>query len=131
MMGDSSLGWIILAAVVYFGIGAVWYSPLLFMKPWQAEIKKKQVESTMATPAMAVTAAAILVLVMVESYVIQAFGINGLSEAFKVGVLLWFGFVATTSLVNNVFQNGSKKLYAIDQGYHLVGMIVAALILTH
>jgi hypothetical protein len=130
MESGNSLVWVVVATVVYFGIGALWYSPLLFMKQWQAEIKKNQAESSTAPSAMVATFAAMLVLVFVLNYIINALGINGPSEGAKLGLMLWLGFVAATALVNNVFQNGSKTLFAIDQGYHLVGIVIAAVILS-
>jgi hypothetical protein len=131
MEPGSGIGWILVATAVYFGIGALWYSPLLFMKQWQTEIKKKEKESEMATApsAMVATFAAMLVLVFVLDYLIGILGLNGVAEGAKFGLMLWLGFVATTALVNNVFQNGSKTLFAIDQGYHLVGIVIAAAIL--
>jgi hypothetical protein len=56
-------------------------------------------------------------------------GTHGAWRGALLGAKLWLGFVATTALVNNSFQSGSKKLFAIDQGYHLVGIVLAGLIL--
>jgi hypothetical protein len=132
MVFGISVWWVLLAAVVYFALGAVWYSPVAFMKQWQREIKKKQSEMNMAAGAMMTTLLAIVVLVCVEAYLIKATGTTGMAlRGGYLGLKLWVGFVATTALINNVFQNGSKKLYAIDQGYHLLGMILAAAILAH
>ena len=37
----SSLNWlhVLVATVAYFAIGAIWYSPVLFAKPWQKFVK--------------------------------------------------------------------------------------------
>lgn len=86
----------------------------------------------MAASAMAVTILAILVLVCIEAYLISATNAGGMElRGAYLGLKLWLGFTATTALINNVFQNGSKKLFAIDQGYHLVGMVLAGAILAH
>jgi hypothetical protein len=116
---------------VYFGIGAVWYSPVLFAKQWQAEIKLKKTDMNMAAGPMVVTALAIALLVLVEAYLVHATGTHGLWRGAYLGAKVWLGFVATTALINSMFQNGSKKLYAIDQGYHLVGIVLAGAILAH
>ena len=36
----ASINWlaVIVSALIYFVLGAVWYSPVLFAKPWQAAI---------------------------------------------------------------------------------------------
>src|SRR5690349_9713249 len=119
-----SIWWIMLAVAVYFGLGALWYSPVLFLKPWQEELRRRRSdEPTMAASAMAATVVAILVLVLVEAYIIQHVGVRGWSDGAVLGAKLWLGFVATTTLINHVFQSGSRRLYLIDQGYHLAGLI--------
>jgi hypothetical protein len=129
MVFGISFWWVLLAVVVYFGIGAIWYSPVLFAKQWQAEIKKKSSDMNMAASAMVTTFLAMVVLVAVEAYLVHATGTQGFLRGGYLGLKLWLGFVATTALVNNVFQGSSKKLFAIDQGYHLVGIVLAGAIL--
>ena len=129
MLFGISFWWVLLAVVVYFGVGAIWYSPVLFVKQWLAEIKLKRSEMTMAAPAMLTTLASIIVLVLVEAYLVQSTGTAGWGAGFLLGFKLWLGFAATTAMVNRAFQNGSIKLYLIDQGYHLVGIALAGAIL--
>jgi hypothetical protein len=131
MIFGISIWWIILAVVVYFGIGALWYSPVMFMKAWQAEIKKKTGDMNMAASSMVITFLAMIVLVLVEAYFVQCTGVQGVWRGAYLGAKLWLGFVATTALINNVFQGSSKKLYVIDLGYHLVGIVLAGAILVH
>jgi hypothetical protein len=123
--------WVLLAALVYFVLGAVWYSPPLFAKQWAKEVGKKMGDMSNAQQAMLVTGLTMLVLVMVEAYFVHATGVQGAWGGFKLGVKLWFGFAATTALINNSFQGASKRLYAIDQGYHLLGIALAGAILAH
>lgn len=129
MIFEVSIWRIIAAVVVYFGIGAIWYSPLLFAKAWMAELGKKKADLAGAQAAMIVTFVAMVVLVLVEAYVVSATMTEGIWNGAKLGILLWLGFAGTTGLINNAFQGASKKLYAIDQGYHLLGIVVAGAIL--
>src|SRR4051812_48408947 len=117
MVFGISFWWVLLSVVVYFGIGAVWYSPVMFSKMWMEEIKRKKSEMTMAATAMVATFLSMVVLVLVETYLVHATGTAGWLAGAHLGLLLWLGFTATTALVNSSFQGGSKKLYAIDQGY--------------
>ena len=120
----------LLATIVYFGIGALWYSPVLFAKQWAHELGRKSGDmGSDPRTAMVVTFVSMLLLVLVEAYFISATNTQGAWRGAYLGAKLWLGFVATTALVNNVFQSASKKLYAIDQGYHLVGMVLAGAIL--
>src|SRR5476651_2267759 len=111
MFYGISLWWILLATVIYFAIGAAWYSPLMFAKTWAEEIKRKKADMTMATSAMVTTFICMLVLVTIEAYLVHATGTSGLLRGAYLGLKIWVGFVATTSLVNSSFQSGSKKLY--------------------
>src|SRR5476651_548083 len=131
MFYGISFWWLVLATVVYFGIGAAWYSPLMFSKMWMEEIKMKKADMNMATSAMVKTFISMLVLVAVEAYLVHKTGTTGLLRGGYLGFKLWIGFVATTSLINSSFQGGSLKLYAIDQSYHLVGIVLAGAILAH
>ena len=131
MVYGISLWWLLLATVVYFGIGALWYSPLLFAKQWKEEVKLKKADMSMAPSAMITTFICMLLLVGIEAYLVHATGTKGLVRGAYLGFKIWLGFVATTALVNSSFQGGSMRLYAIDQGYHLVGIVLAGAILAH
>jgi len=120
---------LLLAVVVYFVVGSVWYSPALFAKAWARELGKKMGDMGDAQTAMLTTLGAMIVLVIIEAYFVNATGTTGAWRGAYLGAKLWLGFTATTALINNVFQGASKKLFAIDQGYHLVGMVLAGLIL--
>jgi hypothetical protein len=62
---------------------------------------------------------------------VSSLGVLGWTAGALLGFKLWLGFVATTALINRVFQGGSMRLYVIDMGYHLVGLVVAGAILAH
>jgi hypothetical protein len=124
--------WVLLAVVVYFGAGAVWYSNALFAKAWAKELGKKVEDmkgQSMTVAPMVTTFLAMVVLVLVEAYFIQATSTHGAWRGAYLGLKLWLGFAFTTALVNHSFQQGSRKLFAIDQGYHVVGIVLAGAIL--
>lgn len=124
--------WVLLAAIVYFAIGAAWYSPALFAKQWAKELGRKVGDmGANATQAMVLTFLTMVVLVTVEAYFVHATGTQGMWRGAYLGLKLWLGFASTTALVNNSFQGSSRKLLAIDQGYHLVGIALAGAILAH
>jgi hypothetical protein len=120
---------IALSVLVYFAIGALWYSPALFGKQWARELGKKAGEMGDPKNAMVVTFLAMVLLVLLEAYFVSATGTETPLRGALLGAKLWLGFVATTALINNVFQNGSRKLFVIDQGYHLVGLVLAGALL--
>lgn len=131
MVFGISAWWVLAAVIVYFAAGALWYSPLMFSKLWQAEIKKKAGDVKMTASPMVITFLAMAVLVVFLAYLMHATNTTGVWRSAYLALKVWLGFVATTALINNVFQNASKKLFAIDQGYHLVGILLAAIVLAH
>ena len=46
-----------------------------------------------------------------------------------LGVLLWVGFIATTSFTTYLFEGRSKQLFLINYGYSLVGLLLTGAIL--
>ncbi|MDB5178788.1 MAG: hypothetical protein JWN01_731 [Patescibacteria group bacterium] len=129
MVFEISIWRIIAAVVVYFAVGALWYSPVLFAKAWMKELGRKKEDMAGAQAAMITTFLAMVVLVLAETYLVQATMTEGIWGGAVLGLILWVGFAATTGLINNSFQGASKKLYAIDQGYHLLGIVLAGAIL--
>lgn len=123
--------YVALAIVVYFALGALWYSPVMFARPWREALGRANEPAASPTVSMFVTVLAMIVLVSIEAYFMTATGTNGLLRGGYLGLKLWAGFSLMTALINNVFQNGSKRLFAIDQGYHLVGMVLAGIILSY
>ena len=82
-----------------------------------------------AGPAYATSAVGALVVAWVLAYFFSANDIYESSRAFRLALTLWIAFVATTSLTDYMYANRPRKLWAINYGYHLVGMIVVAFIL--
>jgi hypothetical protein len=90
---------LLLAVLVYFGIGAAWYSTAMFAKPWARELGKKLGDMGDPRTAMVVTFLAMVLLALVEAYFIDATGTHGAYRGALLGAKLWLGFVATTALL--------------------------------
>ena len=57
-------------------------------------------------------------------------GVTETGAAIQAAFMLWLGLIATTYTLNQVYDNRPWRVWAINIGYHLVGMLVMALILT-
>ena len=139
---DIHTNWIavVVAALANFFLGWAWHSPLMFMKPWAKEMgfdkmsKKEQAENMKKMPvSMAGNFAALIVTAWVLSYVIvfssAYYKITGIQAGIQSAIWIWIGFYATTFL-NRVFWEGkSWKLYWMNVGYQLVGLILMGSIL--
>jgi hypothetical protein len=119
----------LLAAVACFGLGGLWYSPLLFGKAWQREVGLSDEE--LARGNMARIFGLAFVASLVAALVFALFlgprpniGL-GIGAGFSAG-LCW---VASSFGMNYLFARRSFKLF-IDGGYHtlqftLIGAILA------
>lgn len=120
--------WAVLAsAIACMVVGCVWYSPLLFARPWMvlmgydpddkakiAEMRKS------AGPSYALSLVASIVAAAVLGKIIAVATIDSPLYGMKVGMAVWLGFVTTVQLTGSLFSRQPAKLYAINTGYQLV-----------
>ena len=113
-------------------LGFLWYSNMLFARPWMKAVgkteKQLRAESNPNVYIYSVVGAAVMLVVLVN--VLRWAGITETAPAIGVALLIWLGFVATSSAMNTAFENRGWPLWAIDNGYHLVNAILSAVILT-
>ena len=130
------LVYVVLAAVATMGVGFVWYSPLLFAKPWMVamgydpndeagleEMRKGAGKSYGAALVASLAAAFVLGKIVVVTTVITV------PYGMKVGFAMWLGFVATAQLTDTLFGRKPFKLFLINTGYQLVCYLVMGAIL--
>ena len=107
-------------------VGSLWYSPSVFFKMWVKEIGKK-LEDVKPNPMVFLY---MFLGALVQSYVlatiVRAFGANSIVQGVMIGVMVWFGLIATTMIGNYMFAGRSWKLYLIDAGYYLVTFVLMA-----
>lgn len=121
-----------LATILTFGLGALWYSPLLFAKPWMAghgytEADIEEMQAGMG-PTYAISFVCWLVMATVLALIAPHFG-DGIATTFGVGLLLWLGFSATVGLTNNRFSNAPLGVWLIDAGYQVASIGIMAVVL--
>ena len=120
---------VIVSSVVYFILGAAWYSPVLFAKPWMHALGKKE-EDFQASPLNFIaTFIAILITVYVLGLFLVLTNANSLISGGFVGVVAGIGFVLTTCGINSVYDGRPVKLVLITSGYHIFGLTVSGIIL--
>lgn len=123
---------VLVAAAVYFVLGGLWYSPMLFARPWMAlmgmteeDIKKKGG----AGKAYAVALISSLIIAYVLAiFITRGQSVNLFSGA-ETGLMAGLGFSAMTSFTTSTFEDRPLKLFLIDSGYNLVGLVIAGAIL--
>jgi hypothetical protein len=115
---------VLVGAILNMVIGAVWYSPLLFAKPWMKATGKSMNSAGSPTTGYALSALCSLVVAWVLAYFIGLIDVTGFTAGMAIGFWAWLGFVVTTHAANYVFEGRSRKLYAINVGYSLVAFVL-------
>ena len=121
---------IVAATLAFYAIGALWYSPVLFVKTWMKELKINP--DTMEKPNMAkiMSLTFVLTFIMVTNL---AFFISGPETTAGTGALYGFltgfGWVAMAMILTALYESRTWRYMAINGGYMAVGFTVAGLIL--
>jgi hypothetical protein len=117
---------ITLAAVACFLIEAAWYS--YFLKAWLEGIGRtgEWLMATGVNPALQYATALLSAAVMAGaiSCVTQLTGPQTALRGVRVAALLWLGCVVTTWGTEYVFEVRTYKIFVINTGVWLLGMVV-------
>ncbi|MTI37932.1 DUF1761 domain-containing protein [Fulvivirga lutimaris] len=126
----ESINWlaIIVATLLTFVLGAIWYGPL-FGKRWMRENGFNEEDLKNANMAKIYGTAFVLEFIMTVNL---AFFLNGLSvqEGLMYGFATGFGWVAMALGVNYLFARKSMMLWFIDGFYFVVSFLIMGAILT-
>lgn len=126
---------VFVSGVVIFLLGGVWYSKLLFAKPWVALMGKSEEEMKANAGPMPVIFLIAFLCGLLTAYVLAAF-LNHhqpltIARGAKIGAACWLGFTAPSTLATAMFSQIPKKLWAINVGYDLVAYVLAGIILSY
>jgi hypothetical protein len=127
---------ILVAAISTMVVGFLWYSPLLFAKPWMREMgydpndkaKTQEMQKT-AGPAYAGSFVASLLSAFTLALILEGLHMADVPHGLMVGFHVWLGFVATVQFTGALFMKQSMKLFAMNTGYQLVCFLVMGAIL--
>ena len=122
---------VVVAAVVFFMLGAGWYSVLA--KPWAVGIGKTMEQLTKESGGSSLPYIVGFVSVLVMCYALNSL-LNRLGDTTagggaKVGAFVALGFVAANIALNYGFEMRGVTLWAINSGYVLVGLVIAGAII--
>lgn len=135
VMGYSvSIVSIVVAAVVTFLLGWLWYSPVLFGTIWMKEAGITKGEMTKAKKksmmgSMIGGLIGQLIMAWVLAVFISATGALGASGGMTIAFWAWLGFVATIGLGSVLWENKSAKLFWINMIHWLVVLLVQGAII--
>lgn len=119
---------VVAAAVSSFLLGGLWYSPLLFLGPWNAAMGRTA-ESANGHPAKVFGLSFIFALVAALAFANLLGPAPELIVAVHYGLIVGIGFVAMCFGINYQFANRPVSALLIDGGYHAAQFLIYAVIL--
>jgi hypothetical protein len=113
-----------------FVIGGLWYSPLLFERPWRrlTELSDAQLNAVPAARVFGVSFIAALVAAITLGFFLAAPGVDVVFGVIA-GLLAGLGWVAMGLLITYQFERRPMGLWLIDAGYHVVAFIAMGALL--
>ena len=125
---------VLVAAVVVFVLGWLWYSPLLFFKPWMRLRGQDPVAAIAGAKMPGGKLLVEFVRCFVLAYVIARFaallGIASFFGAVHFGLFLWIGFPVIILTGSVLWENTPVGVAAIHAGDWLVKLLVIPIIVT-
>ena len=133
----ADLNWlaVIAGGLVYFALGAAWYSPALFARPWQRSIgwdPQRQPPEMKATTYL-VPLVAYLVMGAAVGLLAAATGSDSIGEGVVLGLVVGIGLSLMHTLVDATFDPNKPEpwtWFAINGTYHALGLLIVAVIVS-
>lgn len=134
ILGDLNWLAVLVAALAYFLLGAAWYAPPVFGRVWSdaggfalPESGERPSAAIYVTPLIGSILSAIALAMIAELTATDAFG-----EGVVLGLVVAIGFAISIAFVTAQFESQKPKPMvwgAVNAGYHVVGNLVAAIII--
>lgn len=131
----SNINWLALlvATLAYFMLGALWYSKALFGHKWAALVKldvndpnlKKGMASMMVGSFIFMLVACLGIAFLVARINPE----RSIIAAIKIGLLAGICFASTALSISFIYERKPRSLFFIDCGYHVIGLLLASIIL--
>jgi hypothetical protein len=121
---------VVVAAVAYWLLGAVWYG-VLFGKPWMELEHMSLDQAKTMNPVLpyVITFALNLVIAYFLAEICRWRNANTASRGASVGVLLWIGFIGPITYTTNMYEMRPNTLFAINEFYSLAGLVLMGVII--
>lgn len=120
---------VLVATLVAYFFGALWYSPLLFGNTWMAALGKSKEELPAPTLPMVISFILTFVTALGLALLIKGLGIATLLEGILIGLVVAIAFIVTNTLSEYLYSGESMKLFWIHAGYRVVYILIMGAIL--
>src|SRR2546423_1159010 len=125
---------VLVAAITVFVLGWLWYSPLLFYKPWMRarglDPAVAMQDTKMPAGKLVIELVRCLVLAFIIGHFVAVLGVTNWFLAIHMGLLLWVAFPVVLLTGSVLWENIPVKVAAIHAGDWLVKLLVIPIILS-
>lgn len=135
--GLTQLNWlaVIVGALLYFALGAVWFTPPLFGRPWQRAIgwDESRQAARMSPALYALPAAFYLLAAVATGLLAAATGSDTLGEGIVLGLIVGVGYALTVTMTDAIFDPNKPQpfvWFAITGAYQVVGLLIVAVLVS-
>lgn len=117
---------ILVGGIILWVLGAIWYSPALFAKPWMAILGIQKTEGRKPGRLLAMTASLLcdLVISFVLAHLVMWSEANTFGWGAFIGALAWIGFIGAPNLPQGMHEGKPFKYFAINGSYWLLGLVI-------
>ncbi len=121
---------ILAAALTRMALGALWYSPPLFLPAWHrlSGVSEAEMNAGIAR-AVAVDLIGSLIMAFVLLHAVKYAGAESAAQGAAVGFFNWLGFVAVVTIGNVTYLRRPLQLFLIQNGYLLLSLLAMGAIL--
>jgi len=129
----SDINWlaVLVAAIAFFALGAIWYS-LLFRDSWIKLTGVKMGDPNAKTGIAGIMFTSFLLILICTigiALFVSKIGPSSWMSGAKVGLIAGVCFCATAISNSYLYEKRPSGLHLINGGYHVVGCIIAGIIL--
>lgn len=123
---------VLVAGIIHFAIGMLWYSPVMFAKTWMELAGVKEMKASAKDMVLSLLGSLVVAYVLAQlvcSNVVCYAGAGSMLNGALLGIMVEIGFIATLLLGEMLYEKKSFKLFLLRNGYNLVALAVVGALL--
>jgi len=113
-------------------VGTYWYSPAGFGKQWArlSGVNHMKIPEQEATKIIGYVALSAVFQALTLAVILNSLGVAQLTDGLMVGLVLWLGLTAATTVGVTLYQRLGWKFWWINSSYFFVVMTINSAVLT-